>query len=211
MIVEPVLVTQSVLVGGFNSFVTNSAALSEIFSGSGRSQTEISDIVTHFTESIPSVGFGYPKLVPQAGLGAVFVSLGTDKEIQNEQFIGSEGPTTSSTGLVDIGTPVRSVVRISIIATNYVYVGYLSILVKWILLNNRFNLEQNFGLMEQVIGMNDVVPAPPFLQDLPFRRDIMLEVTKIDFIDDSDVLNKLLQITVEPEASKDTSFSFTVT
>jgi|SRR5579872_5310651 len=209
MIAAPELVVQATLQTGFQGFVNDSTDLQEIFSGSGRSAAEINDIVTYFTENIPPVLFGFPKM-PPAGFGAIAVSLTSDKEDAARQFIGSDPPIDLDLGATPlVGTISRAAVKITVLSIDYLKAAYLSILVKWILLGNRLQMEENFGLMEQVISMTDILPDPRFAQDFVFRRDMLMETTKIDVVELENPAFDLEHITAQPEVSIDPSFEFT--
>lgn len=212
MIVQPDIVIIQTLIDGFAGLRLDPTPIQDIFAS--HTQDEISDIQNYFSNTATPIRHGWAKTANEIGTGAVFVSIANSQETESRQFLGSNAPDETpgvNTNDEYLGSFFNTTLRISCKAPNANKALYISTIAKWILIGNRVSLENENGLAQQVLSINDLIPQKVYEPDFVFTRDIMYQCLHLDIVDITVATATVKSITVAPNATVDSTQVFSIT
>jgi len=212
MIVQPDIVIIQTLTDGFAGLRQDPTPIQDIFAS--HLQNEISDIQNYFSNTATPIRHGWAKTANEIGTGAVFVSIANSQETETRQFLGSEAPNeTPGLNKNDeyLGTFFTTTLRVSCKAPNANKALYIATIAKWILIGNRVTLENQNGLMQQVISLSDLIPQKIYEPDYVFSRDISYQCLHLDIVDVTVATGVVKSISVAPNQTVDSTEVFSIT
>jgi len=211
MITRPDIVLYNVVGAAWQIISQNTSTLADIFVGAPAS--ELTDIQTFFAQNPPVVKLGFIRAATDAGTGAIYITVETEKEVIPYQFIGSnvplESPSDASFVEQNLGSYFETNTKLTCISTNANKTAYLAEICKYILLFNRANLEVNYNFQEQAMSMGSLAPEKTLEPDIfTFRRDVMLTSKQLDTAEVLIQSGLLKHIIITPNGTNPMSFEF---